>query len=721
MPVAGAPAVLEGVLERVTYASETDAWSVVRLVVPGRREPVAAVGNLLGVQPGESLRLRGEWVVDRKYGEQFKVASYVTVVPATLVGIQKYLGSGLVKGLGKVLAERIVKRFELETLDVIEHAPARLAEVEGIGPMRSAQIQRAWVEQREVKEVMLFLQSHGVSTLYAIKIYKRYGDRAIALVKENPFRLATDIFGIGFKSADKIAKSIGIPHESPERAKAGVLHVLGELADEGHTCFARPSLAERAAAMLELGEGLAEQALSALLSTKQIIQTESRAHGSVVSLAPLYASEVSLGVRLRELCRRPAPVLPIDVDRALSWFESQCDLSLAPEQREAVASACRMRVLVLTGGPGTGKTTIVNAIVSILAKKGLRIALAAPTGRAAKRLSEATGLEAKTLHRLLEYSPKSLGFERNERCPLDADLLVVDEMSMVDTVLGDHLLRALGDDCRLVLVGDSDQLPSVGPGAVLSDVIRSGVVPVVRLSRIFRQAETSLIVTNAHRVNRGEMPIVSREGTSQDFFFVEKDDPADVLAALMTIVTERIPRRFGFDPVSDVQVLCPMHKGLLGAASLNAELQAVLNPKGASVSRGNRTLRVRDKVMQTRNNYDLDVFNGDIGRIVAIDEDERSMTVDYDGRHVAYDEADLDELAVAYACSIHKAQGSEYPCVVVPLHTQHYVMLRRNLLYTAISRGKKLVVIVGNARALRIATKSESADARCTLLEELLR
>ncbi len=727
-PSAGAHATtLEGILERVTYVNEENAWSVVRLAVPGKNDLVTVVGNLLGVQPGENLRLRGQWNVDRKYGEQFKADGYVTVQPATLVGIEKYLGSGMVRGLGKVMAKRIVAHFGLSTLEVIEQGPERLREVDGIGPVRSERVAKAWVEQRQIKDVMVFLQSHGVSSTFAIKIYKHYQDRSIAVVKENPYRLAIDIFGIGFKTADKIAGQLGISPSSPERAQAGVLHVLGELSNEGHVFYPRRKLIEAAAALLEIDAGIIETAVGALAEARQVVVTPilgdagQAQEDQAIYLASLHRAESGAAELGRTLLRSPSRAITIDIEKAIAWFEERQKISLAPEQREAIRSAVTSKVLVITGGPGTGKTTLVNGIIQILEKKGRRILLGAPTGRAAKRMTEATGREAKTLHRLLEFDPKTMSFLRDRGRPLEADLIIVDEASMIDTVLAYNLMKAVPPPCQLVLVGDVDQLPSVGPGSVLQDVIHSGAVDVVRLQHIFRQAEASLIVVNAHRVNHGEMPRLPPPGADADFFFIEKKEPEEVLETLKLVVKERIPEKFGFDPVNDVQVLTPMHRGLLGAASLNAELQALLNPQGASVVHGSRLFRVGDKVMQIRNNYDLEVFNGDIGRIEAIDEVERTVAVLFDGRVVTFERADLDELVLAYACSIHKSQGSEYPCVVLPVHTQHYGMLQRNLLYTGMTRARKLVVLVGTKRALAIAVKNDMTESRFTQLAAQLR
>jgi exodeoxyribonuclease V alpha subunit len=709
-------ATVEGILERITYANEENAWSVVKVAVQGKRDPITVVGNLLGVQPGESLRVTGTWVTDRKYGRQFRARTYTTITPATVMGIEKYLGSGMVKGVGPVMAKRLVDHFGIETLDVIDAESERLIEVEGIGPKRSSKIEEAWASQKQIREVMVFLQSHGVSTLLAVKIFKQYGPRAIAVVKENPYRLALDVYGIGFKTADKIAGNLGISPTSPRRAEAGVLHVLGGFADQGHVYYPRDRLIASAGEVLEIDTAVIEQAINDLTSSEHLVVESLGQDGEAVFLKSLHAAESGAAAVLCDLLSTEPTGVRIDIERAIAWTEGQQDLTLAPEQREAIRQAVTSKVLVITGGPGTGKTTLVNSIIQILEKKGLRILLAAPTGRAAKRMSETTGREAKTIHRLLEFSPKGMVFERDRNNPLEADILVLDEASMIDTVLAYHVLKAIPPAAQLILVGDVDQLPSVGPGSVLKEIIASSAVSTVTLSQIFRQAEQSRIVVNAHRINRGEMPSWGGKDERSDFYFLERNEPEEVLATIKELVASRIPKGLGFDAIEDVQVLTPMHRGLLGAANLNTELQALLNPSGATLTRGNRTLRVNDKVMQIRNNYDLDVFNGDIGRVDKIDTVNQEVAVSLDGRTVKYEYSDLDELVLAYACSIHKAQGSEYPCVVIPLHTQHYVLLQRNLLYTGVTRGRKMVIVVGSRKALAIAVKNARTAARFTRL-----
>jgi exodeoxyribonuclease V alpha subunit len=712
------PLVVEGVLERIVYANEENAWSVIRLSVPGRKEPISVVGNLVGIQPGETLRLTGKWVNDPKHGRQFQAASFATVAPTTLAGIEKYLGSGLIRGIGKVMAQRIVELFGQETLQVIEHHPERLAEVGGLGPKRRGEIQRAWTEQREVQEVMVFLQSHGVSTAHAARIYRAYGSSATELVRRNPYRLATDIRGIGFASADKIAAALGVAPDSPERLAAGLLHLLDEASDQGHLYLPLSRLRELAETLLDRTAPPVEAAVTELAQAGSVV-CEPTGNDTAVYLRALHTAEAGIASRLSELLAQRILPIQLDLARALEWFERRENIALAPAQRDAIRAGIERPALVITGGPGTGKTTLVRGLVTILERKGQKVLLAAPTGRAAQRLQEATGHEASTLHRLLEWNARTHSFDRDRDHPLRCDLLLIDEASMLDAALAHQLLKAVPDGGRLIFVGDIDQLPSVGPGSVLGDLIRCDRFEVVRLNEVFRQAEKSLIVVNAHRIRAGQMPIAEAV-TDPDFFLIERRQPEEILETIGQLVGQRIPRRFGLDPHQDIQVLSPMHRGPLGTERLNAMLRDLLNPSGRELVRGGNVLRIGDKVMQTRNNYDLEVWNGDIGKILEIDEVDQVVRVGFDTRTVAYDFGALDELTLAYACSIHKSQGSEYPCVIVPVHTQHYVMLQRNLLYTAITRARRLAILVGEPKALELAVGKGRLRPRYTRLAERL-
>ena len=727
-PPTGPSETLEGALERVVFQNSETQWTVARLRVSrGVRiqSLVTVVGNLLGVKEGAELRLHGHWIVDKKYGEQFQVGSYQTITPSTITGIEKYLGSGLVPGIGPELAKRIVQKFGMRTLEIIASDPTRLTEVDGIGRVRAERIRGEWTAQREIQDVLVFLQGHGVSTAYAVRIYKKYGAAALGIVRENPYRLAIDVWGIGFKTADLVARNLGIEKTSPARAEAGVLHVLGELVDDGHVHAPEHAVLAEAEKLLEVDEDIIRPAFDRLVAAGRLVREELGDRGDCLSLRAMYEAETACAAGVLRLLGAAARPITVDMPRALAWFEKERGISLAAQQREAIGAAVHDKLVVITGGPGVGKTTIVNAIIRILEKKARKIALAAPTGRAAKRLTETTERPARTIHRLLEYNPQKGGFERDADSPLEADVVVIDEASMVDVPLFASLLAAVPDAAQLVLVGDVDQLPSVGPGRVLADVIASKRAKVVRLTEIFRQAASSQIVLNAHKVNRGEPPdlaLASAEGS--DFYFVERDEPEAALATIIELVAERIPRRFGLDAVDDVQVLAPMHRGDVGAQNLNAALQTRLNPARpglAEVVRGARTFRVGDKVIQLRNDYDKEVFNGDVGRIVELrsdgeGDDDRQLAVEIDARVVLYAMTELDQLGHAYALSVHKSQGSEYPAVVVPLVTQHYMMLQRNLLYTAITRGKKLVVLVGSKKALGLAVRNDDTRMRWTWL-----
>ena len=719
---------ISGVVERITFHNLDNGYVVLKVRDPRRRDPVTVVGTLSNVVAGEYIEARGLWVTDRTHGLQFKADDLKTTPPHTAAGIAKYLGSGLIKGIGPTYAKRIVELFGDRTLDVIDQSPSFLSEVKGIGPQRLERIRRSWQEQKGVRSIMVFLQSYGIGTARAVRIYKQYGDNAIELVKSNPYRLTTDIWGVGFKTADELATRLGLPTDSPLRARAAVRYVLQDLSTKGHVGYPEHGVIDETMRLTNIAPDVVRQAIEAGRQEDEIVRdrgeaaTPDAAPEDWLYLKPLFLAELGVARAIKALAAGDHPLPQIDVEKAMEWVQRKMGLELAPTQREAIGAATRDKVLVITGGPGVGKTTIVRGLIEVFAAKGQRVALAAPTGRAAKRLAESTGREARTIHRLLEFDPGLGRFKRDRDHALDADLLVVDEASMVDVVLMNQLLRAVPPWCCLVLVGDVDQLPSVGPGTVLRDLIDSKVVRVVRLTHIFRQAGASYIVRAAHAINHGQEP-ESAPSAAGDFFFVEADTPEAVTDRLIAMVRDRIPARFGLDPFRDVQVLSPMNKSELGVNMLNQRLQEVLNPPAAGVrqvERFGRTFRIGDKVIQVQNDYQKEVFNGDIGRIVRLDPVEQELVVDYDGREVAYDFDELDELALAYACSIHKAQGSEYAAVVIPLHTQHYVMLQRNLLYTGVTRGRKLVALVGSRKALSIAVQKQDTAFRYSMLRRRL-
>ncbi len=712
---------LSGSIERVTFHSEQSGFCVLRVKARGQRDLVTVIGSAPSVSPGEYLECEGRWVNDRQHGLQFKADSLRCVLPSTLEGIERYLGSGMVKGIGPHFARTLVRAFGERVFDVIEDKPDELLALPGIGPKRKDRVTRAWAEQKVIREIMVFLQSHGVGTARAVRIYKTYGEEAIARVTENPYRLALDIHGIGFKTADAIAQRLGIPRDSLIRAQAGVRHVLQEIASQGHCAAHREVLAEQATTLLEIPPPIIEQAIAAELALENLVQEPIEGRPALF-LTPLQRAELGIAASLRRLRLSPTPWGTIDPQRAIPWVEGQTGIQLSASQREAVVAAVNGKVTVITGGPGVGKTTVVNSILRILAALGVEMQLCAPTGRAAKRLSESTGREARTIHRLLEFDPQSQGFKRDQYSPLDAQLVVVDECSMVDVVLMNQLLRAVPNHAAVLLVGDVDQLPSVGPGSVLADLIASGTCPTARLTEIFRQAAASRIIVNAHRINAGRMPEGPQTtGSDSDFYLIPCDTPEQVQDRLMRVVTERIPGRFGLNPVAEVQVLTPMNRGGLGARALNGLLQERLNPSAEPrITRFGWTYAPGDKVIQLVNDYDKEVFNGDIGRIAAIDPEEGLVRVDYDGRQVEYEQGELDELALAYATTVHKAQGSEYPAVVIPLATQHYTLLERNLLYTAVTRGRRLVVLIAEPKALAMAVKRLGSTKRLTKLRERL-
>ena len=673
---------------------------------------MAVVGSLPAATPGEWLTAEGQWVRDRQFGMQFRADLLKSSAPTTREGIEKYLGSGMVKGIGPIYAKKLVEKFGEKIFDIIENESGRLQDVEGIGPMRRQRIKNAWAEQKVVRDIMVFLHSNGVSTSRAVRIYKTYGESAIEQVRANPYRLAQDIPGIGFKSADQIAQKMGIPHDSIIRACAGLAHVLQEATGQGHCGLPVEALKEEAGKLLLVDEGIVQTALERTLAERKLIW-EKVGDEALVLLPNLQRAEEGIATRIKRLANAAPTYPPIDFEKAVSWCQSKTGKELAPSQREALQRALTNRVLIITGGPGVGKTTLVNAILLILRAKKVRCQLCAPTGRAARRLSETTGLEAKTIHRLLEVLPGSGGFAHHEENPLECDLLVVDETSMVDVPLMNQLLRALPEQASLLLVGDVDQLPSVGPGMVLRNIIDSGIAPVLRLTEVFRQAANSQIILNAHRINEGQMPEVSENNS--DFFFVERDQPERIVETVLELVKKRIPNKFKLDPIRDIQVLSPMNRGSLGIRELNARLQEELNPRKPEepfVEKFGWQYHVRDKVIQTENDYDKEVFNGDIGQIVKIDPVESELTVKFEQREVKYDFGELDELSLAYAITIHKSQGSEFQAVVIPLATQHYLLLQRNLVYTGVTRGKQLVMLVGQAKALALAVRNNRTEQR---------
>jgi exodeoxyribonuclease V alpha subunit len=711
---------LAGLVERVSFHNGENGFCVLRLKVKGERELVTLIGHTPTVSPGEYAAASGTWVTDREHGRQFRATFLRIAPPTTLAGIERYLGSGMVKGIGPVYAGKLVKAFGAGVFDIIEQTPARLREVTGIGEIRARKIITGWADQKVIRDIMVFLHAHGVSTSRAVRIFKTYGPDAVAIVQANPYRLAKDIRGIGFLSADTIAQKLGVAKDSPQRAQAGVSYALTEASTEGHCGLPHVELVDLAVKLLDIPAPIIEEAIRQELTEETVI-ADTVAGQPCVFLAPLYHAERAIAAHVARLRTGALPWATFDADQAIPWVEKKLAIELADSQKEAIRLALRSKLLVITGGPGVGKTTLVNSILTIMRAKHIKPLLCAPTGRAAKRLGEATGLEAKTIHRLLEVNPANGQFKRNEQSPLTCDLLVADECSMIDVPLANQLLRAVSTSTAVIFVGDVDQLPSVGPGQFLRDLIASGSVPVVRLTEVFRQAASSRIVRAAHQINQGHFPSLPANGEASDFYLVAAEEPEAIAQTVVDLVKTRLPNKFGVDPVRDIQVLCPMNRGVTGARGINQALQETLNPPGEhSIDKFGYRYSVGDKVMQIENNYDKDVYNGDIGFVVGIDPDEQELTANFDGRAVTYPFGELDELVLCYATTIHKSQGSEYPVVIIPISTQHYMMLKRNLIYTGVTRGKQLVVLVGQKRALAIAVKGVQTDRRWSKLAERL-
>ena len=707
-----------GHIERITFHNKENGFIVARLKEKNKKNLTPIVGKIVQIFEGESVELQGNWKNNKNYGNQFEFETCKTALPTSIESITRYLSSGLIKGIGPKMSKQIVKKFGESTLDIIETSPERLTEVEGIGQKRSQMISVAWLEQKHVAKIMSFLQNYGISQSLCTKIYRNYGEQSIAKIKENPYRLVKDIWGIGFLTADKIAQNMGIEKDSIRRAKEGTAHVLNTQSEKGHVYCPKSILTNEAAKLLNVDSEVISQAIIELIIDGRIVAEEDSQGKDIVYLSPLHKTEENLSKKLVDLKSSRHSIRPIDSEKAIDWVENKLNIKLAGKQKEAIISATQEKIIIITGGPGTGKTTIIKSILEILKTLKLRIALTAPTGRAAKRMNETTGHPAQTIHRLLKYEPGKGGFSYNQNNPLETDVLIVDEASMIDIYLMYNLIKAIPKHALIVLVGDINQLPSIGPGNVLRDMISSGQFKTVILDEIFRQAKQSKIITNAHLINHGKMPNLQNGSLNNDFFFVQKDDPEQIVGMIIRLCKERIPAKFNLDPKNDIQVLSPAHKGITGVANLNKVLQKAINPIGKQIQRGDKILRVNDKVMQIKNNYDKDVFNGDIGFIKSINEEEQEVVITFNNKDVLYDYSDLDQIVLSYATSIHKSQGSEYPAVVIPISTQHYIMLQKNLVYTGITRAKKLVVLVGTKKALAIAIRNNNPQQRYTMLSE---
>lgn len=709
---------LAGSVERITFHSEESGFCVLRVKVKGNRDLMTVIGHTASIHAGEYVECKGIWINDRQHGLQFKATLLKVVPPTTLAGIEKYLSSGMVKGIGAHFAKKLVKAFGNQVFDVIENHPDRLTTLDGIGEKRKAWVVKSWAEQKAIRDIMVFLQSHGVGTSRSVRIYKTYGDQAIEIVRNNPYQLALDIHGIGFKTADIIAARLGIAKDSLIRAQAGTRHALQTLCESGHCAVEEDQLIKAATELLEVESGLIVQAIKLEIQEERLI-SEPFENKALIYPISLYIAEIKVSEKLKILSKSPPPWGKIDIEEAIPWVEQKTGFLLSDSQKEAIALVACHKVSIITGGPGVGKTTVVNSLLKVIQAKKMRIALCAPTGRAAKRLSESTGLTAKTIHRMLEFDPKTYSFKYNQHNPLPFDLIVMDEASMLDIVLTQNVLQSLSKNTAIIFIGDVDQLPSVGSGQVLQNMIESEQIATARLTQIFRQAAGSNIIINAHRINEGKLPLEYKPPS--DFYTIFADTPEEIHNLMIKVITQRIPERYGFSPKQDIQVLTPMNRGGLGARSLNIILQEVLNGKAQpKITRFGMTFAPGDKVIQMRNNYDKDVFNGDIGTIKSIDEEEGLLYIDYDGNLIEYEFSELDEVALAYSISIHKSQGSEYPVVVIPISTQHYAMLARNLLYTGVTRGKKLVILIGQKKAIYMAVKNFKRAKRQTLLKERL-
>ena len=719
---------LEGQIRKIKYSSNDTGYSVLSMKINGYKNPVIIVGNIVSPSPGETLRIVGKWLKHPKFGEQFKVETYSIKNPVSIHGIEKFLGSGLIKGIGPKMAARIVGEFGKNSLEIIEHHPEELHKIDGIGPKRISQIKEAWDEQKHIRDLMIFLQAYAIGSGPAIRIFKRYGQGAISIVKNNPYKLASEVFGIGFRTADNIAEKLGFDKNSPVRIEAGIIFVLNHLSEEGHVYYPSDNLLKKCREILSIHSDAVQKAIESM-----VLKGDPLIDGSLsednkpdeknksIYLKKYYIAEQGVTEHLLRIYSAKSSFSNINIEKAVKWVQDEINIALAEKQILALKTAAQSKLMIVTGGPGTGKTTVINAIIKIFKELNAKIQLAAPTGRAANRMSETTSFPAKTIHRLLEYMPNQGVFRRNQDNPIDVDVLILDEASMIDTRLMSYLMEAVPDRAVVILVGDNNQLPSVGAGNVLGDIIDSGIIPCIELDEIYRQAEGSNIVLNAHRINKGIMPQLDNINRQTDFYFIEQDDPERVLSIIIQLVKSRIPNRFDLDPFNDIQVISPMHKGVIGTDNLNKTLQDELNPSESKLVKGYRSFRINDKIMQVKNNYEKEIYNGDMGIITDIDPENQKVKILFNQKEAIYEYSEIDELTLAYAISVHKSQGSEYPAVILPLLTQHYIMLQRNLIYTAITRGKKLVVVTGSKKALEMGLKNNRISKRYTLLSQRIK